>query len=331
MFSVVESDKGNYLALFKSYRGLFPFRLATTSFIYPDHILPNAVCLAPYLDEMELILFESKNLPNSEEISDLSALQNKQELSYNVHLPLDISLGHPSDNIREEGVAAVRKAVALTKRLAPSTYTLHYNYDETPICLRRAKNNENNPPSPPFSKGGGMLDSPLEKGGSQSPPLGKDVAPSIPPLEKRDTGGFPGEKNLSLWRRRIAESTGDILKTGINPELISVETLDYPLIWVEGIINDLGLSICLDLGHLLLNGEDPLYYLDKYLEKTAIIHLHGVCQGRDHLGLDVLDEAALLGWLRLLKGYTGTVSIEVFSFQHLQTSLEVLAKLWKKA
>lgn len=271
MFSVVERDKGNYLALFKSYRGIFPFRLATTSFIYPDRILPNAMRLAPYLDEMELILFESKNLPDREEISDLSALQDKQGLSYNVHLPLDIFLGHPSDKTREEGIAAVQEVVTLTKRLTPSTYTLHY------VC-------------------------------------GDDCY----------------EKNLSLWQRHIAESTGNILKMGIKPGLISVETLNYPLTWVEDIINDFGLSICLDLGHILLLEEDPLYYLDKYLEKTAIIHLHGVCQGRDHLGLDVLDEAALANWLRLLKEYTGTVSIEVFSFQRLQASLEVLEKLWEK-
>ncbi|MEW6328335.1 MAG: cobamide remodeling phosphodiesterase CbiR [Thermodesulfobacteriota bacterium] len=318
------------MALFKSYRGIFPFRLATTSFIYPDRILPNAMRLAPYLDEMELILFESKSLPDREEISELSALQDKQGLSYNVHLPLDIFLGHPSDKAREEGITAVQEVISLTKRLTPSTYTLHFNYDETPIRLRRTKNNENNPPSPPFSKGGGMLDSPLEKGESQSPPLGKDVAPSIPPLEKGDTGGFSGKKNLSLWQKHVAESTEDILKTGVKPSLISVETLNYPLTWVEGIINDLGLSVCLDLGHLLLHGEDLSYYLNKYLEKTPIIHLHGVYQGRDHLGLDILDEDALLDWMHLLKGYTGTVSIEVFSFQHLQSSLEVLERLWEK-
>ncbi|MDD5452166.1 MAG: cobamide remodeling phosphodiesterase CbiR [Desulfovibrionales bacterium] len=272
MFSVVERDKGNYSTFSKSYRRRSPFRLATTSFIYPDRILPNAMRLAPYLDEMELILFESKNLPDREEISDLSALQNKQGLSYNVHLPLDIFLGHPSDKARGEGVAAVHEAIALTKRLTPSTYTLHYVCDAD--C---------------------------------------------------------GKKNLSLWQRHIAESTGNILKTGIKPGMISVETLDYPLTRVEDIINDFGLSVCLDLGHILLNGEDPLRYLDKYLEKTAIIHLHGVYEGRDHLGLDVLDEAALLDWLRLLKGYTGTVSIEVFSFHHLQTSLEILERLWAKA
>lgn len=271
MFSVVESDKGNCSTFSKSYRRRFPFRLATTSFIYPDRILPNAMRLAPYLDEMELILFESKGLPNREEISDLSALQDKQGLSYNVHLPLDIFLGHPSDKTREEGIAAVHEVVTLTGRLTPSTYTLHY------VC-------------------------------------GDDCY----------------EKNLSLWQRRIAQSTENILKMGIKPGLISVETLNYPLTWVEDIINDLGLSICLDLGHISLGGGDPLYYLDKYLEKTAIIHLYGVYQGRDHLGLDVLDEAALANWLRLLKEYPGTVSIEVFSFHHLQTSLEVLEKLWEK-
>ncbi|MDI6790574.1 MAG: cobamide remodeling phosphodiesterase CbiR [Thermodesulfobacteriota bacterium] len=271
MFSVVKSDKVNFSTFSKSYRRRFPFRLATTSFIYPDHILPNAMRLAPYLDEMELILFESKNLPDREEISDLSALQDKQGLSYNVHLPLDIFLGHPSDKTREEGIAAVHEVVTLTGRLTPSTYTLHY------VC-------------------------------------GDDCY----------------EKNLSLWQRRIAQSTENILKMGIKPGLISVETLNYPLTWVEDIINDLGLSICLDLGHISLGGGDPLYYLDKYLEKTAIIHLYGVYQGRDHLGLDVLDEAALANWLRLLKEYPGTVSIEVFSFHHLQTSLEVLEKLWEK-
>lgn len=271
MFSVVESDRGNYSTFFKSYRGRFPFRLATTSFIYPDRILPNAIRLAPYLDEMELILFESKNLPNREEISDLSILQDKQGLSYNVHLPLDIFLGHPSDKTREEGIAAVREVVALTRRLTPSTYTLHYVCDDD-CCA----------------------------------------------------------KNLALWQSYIAESTENILKTGIKPGLISAETLNYPLTRIEPVINDFGLSICLDLGHILLNGGDPLHYLDEYLEKTAIIHLYGVYQGRDHLGLDVLDEAALADWLGLLKEYTGTVSIEVFSFHHLQTSLEILEKLWKK-
>lgn len=258
------------MRLSKNYRGTFPFRLATTSYIYPDHILPNARLLAPYLDEMELILFESKNLPTRKEISGLSTLHEKQAFSYNVHLPLDISLGHPLENKRKEGIMTVQKTVTLTRSLNPSTYTLHY------VC---------------------------------------------------DDGG---EKNFSLWQKHIAQSTEAILKTGIEPESLSIETLNYPLAWVEDIINDFGLSICLDLGHIILNGEDPRCYLSKYLERVSAIHMHGVYEGRDHLGLEVLDEAVLADWLRFLKEYTGTLSIEVFSFDYLQTSLTALEKAWAK-
>ncbi|MDD5451641.1 MAG: sigma-54 dependent transcriptional regulator [Desulfovibrionales bacterium] len=52
--------------------------------------------------------------------------------------------------------------------------------NETLISQRDTKNNEQNPPSPPFTKGGDLLSS----------PLGKNGVPSIPPLEKGDTGGF---------------------------------------------------------------------------------------------------------------------------------------------
>jgi hypothetical protein len=46
------------------------------------------------------------------------------------------------------------------------------------------KDDGNNPPSPPFSKGGISANFPFDKGRN----------PLIPPLEKGDTGGFSGEK-----------------------------------------------------------------------------------------------------------------------------------------
>ena len=49
----------------------FPFRLATTSYIFPAEILPNIRCLGRYFDEVELVLFESgqeDNLPTPGEI-----------------------------------------------------------------------------------------------------------------------------------------------------------------------------------------------------------------------------------------------------------------------
>jgi formylglycine-generating enzyme required for sulfatase activity len=58
-------------------------------------------------------------------------------------------------------------------------YETHMSHGDT-------KDNENNPPSPPFTKGGNTL----------SPPLGKDGGPSIPPLKKGDTGGFSDEIDM---------------------------------------------------------------------------------------------------------------------------------------
>ncbi len=58
-------------------KGRFPFRLGTTSYIIPDAIFPNVRFLAPLVDEIELVLFESgrdDNLPSGEDISALAAL-----------------------------------------------------------------------------------------------------------------------------------------------------------------------------------------------------------------------------------------------------------------
>jgi len=83
-----------YPFLSKSYKHAYPFKIGTTSYIYPDHIIPNVKMLAPYLDEIELLLFESNldNLPTSQEINELALLAEQFDLTYNVHLPIDISL-----------------------------------------------------------------------------------------------------------------------------------------------------------------------------------------------------------------------------------------------
>ena len=57
--------------LSKSYKGRFPFTLATTSFIYPDDYVPNVRRLGPYLDEIELLCYESAHLPARGTIEEL--------------------------------------------------------------------------------------------------------------------------------------------------------------------------------------------------------------------------------------------------------------------
>ena len=58
-----------------------PFRLGTTSFIYPDHIIPNVQKIGRFFDEIELLVFESSPkgvLPSREEIRVLEQLSGEQ-------------------------------------------------------------------------------------------------------------------------------------------------------------------------------------------------------------------------------------------------------------
>ena len=85
----------DYPSLTKSYKGIFPFKICTTSFIYPDHYIPNVKMLGPYMDEIELLLFESQavdSIPSNAVIAELGHLGREFDLSYNVHLPTDVSL-----------------------------------------------------------------------------------------------------------------------------------------------------------------------------------------------------------------------------------------------
>ena len=107
------------------------FRLATTSFIYPDRILPNVEKLGPGFDEIELLVFESTPLhvlPSADEIRVLAAYKERFELTYNVHLPLDISLTDPCAEKREAAVDAMVRIMELCSPLTPSTYTLHLDF-----------------------------------------------------------------------------------------------------------------------------------------------------------------------------------------------------------
>jgi sugar phosphate isomerase/epimerase len=96
-------------------------------------------------------------------------------------------------------------------------------------------------------------------------------------------------------------------------------------------VNEFGLSICLDIGHILTQGYDLRDYLKTYLPGTSIIHLHGVHKGSDHLGIETLPETDLDLILSALRHYHGIVSIEVFSINALKSSLSILEENWTKS
>lgn len=255
-------------ALPKSYKGSFPFKIGTTSFIYPEGYVQNVKMLAPYLDEIELLLFESSpgSLPSIHEVKQLFNLSNEFHLTYNIHLPLDIYLGSPERSLRQFALDTIRQIMDLTSALSPSTYTLHLPYAEP---------------------------------------------------------GFDNEP-VKRWQDRLGQSMKKLASAGIDGERISIETLDYPLEWVEDILMDFNLSVCIDVGHLMSFGFDPEAVFDKHKNRTPILHLHGVDNQKDHLPLDRLTNENAETVIRMLQQYEGVVSLEVFSFDHLKASLNFL-------
>jgi sugar phosphate isomerase/epimerase len=234
----------------------------------------NIKMLAPYLEEIELLFFESSpedSLPSAQEIKALAELAKTSDLTYNIHLPIDISISDRDPSVRQHGVQIIKRIIELTGPLTPTTYTLHIPWED--------------------------------------------------PGEQKET--------LTKWQERSYRSIEQILAGGVPGRNLSVETLMYPFEWLDDILIDLNLSVCLDLGHLILQGFDIDAHFKKYAERTSIIHLHGVKDNRDHLSLDMLFESDLNTVMKILKQFTGTVSLEVFAFKHLDASLTFLEQNWK--
>ncbi|MGA6925604.1 MAG: cobamide remodeling phosphodiesterase CbiR, partial [Desulfosarcina sp.] len=113
-----------------SCKDVFPFRLACPSFVYRADYADNVRCLAPFVDEIELLFFESRfpdSLPSSTLIRELVQLARQGGISYNIHLPTDIHAGHPHDAVRHAAVAILEKFIDRCKPLDPSSFTLHLN------------------------------------------------------------------------------------------------------------------------------------------------------------------------------------------------------------
>ena len=92
----------NFPILPQSWKQRYPFRLGTTSFIYPAGYLENVTRLGPHLDEIELLMFESQpaSRPTEKLVQDLQQLGQSQAVTYNVHLPTDLALTHPDRALR---------------------------------------------------------------------------------------------------------------------------------------------------------------------------------------------------------------------------------------
>ena len=110
-----------------SWKRRYPFRTGTTSFIYPAGYQENVTRLGAYLDEIELLMFESQppSRPTEELARDLMELGRAHEVVYNVHLPTDLPLTHPDRSVRSRACRLLQEFITTLRPLSPTAYVLH--------------------------------------------------------------------------------------------------------------------------------------------------------------------------------------------------------------
>ncbi len=249
-----------------------PFRLGTTSFIIPDDILPNARYLAGKVRDIQLVLFElddQSNLPDRYVIDELRALADNHDLTYTVHLPLDLRLAADGGETHNSLIKA-RRVMECTRGLHPLAYVAHLDGKE-----------ERNSPDPAV---------------------------------------------LSRWQEQAVRSLREAAGYCGDIRLLAVENLEgYPPEFNDAVIRSAGCSRCIDIGHLWLDGHDPISYLTGRLDDTTILHVHGIGT-RDHQSLQLMRKDSiddLIGFV-LEHNYQGVLTLEIFSENDLTTSIQAI-------
>lgn len=255
----------------------FPFRVGTSSYIIPDDIIPNIKYLSHKVDDIEILLFESdeiSNLPSSNTIKEMNNLAREHNLTYNIHLPVDIALGAIDEVARKNSVQKCLRVIELMKEVNPFAYILHLT-------------------------GNANI-------------MGEDSAETI-----------------IDWLPALQKSLMELSNTGIDMSLVCVETLKYPFHYLNNLLETFNLSVCLDIGHILRYKYSLKNYFSNYLERTKVIHLHGIKLGRDHNSIDNLDDNILqfiLEELHRNKQKNRILTIEVFNESDFNNSVKVLER-----
>lgn len=253
----------------------FPFRIGTTSYIIPDDILPNVRFLADKVDDIELVLFDVDqfcNIPSREQAAELQQMAATANLTYTIHLPLDLQFSADENQI-SGSLAKARQVIDALHCLRPHAYIAH--------------------------------------------------------LDSHSIVKDPSETEASIWVERCVQSLQSLLPELQNPALLAVENLEsYPPALNHRVLAQVPASECIDIGHLWLQGIDVPPYLDTRLDRTRVIHLHGI-DTRDHQSLrhmPIDNVKTVIGKL-IEKNYSGVVTLEVFSQDDFFSSMEVLDQL----
>lgn len=147
-----------------------------------------------------------------------------------------------------------------------------------------------------------------------------------------DEGHGETPEALERWQERASGSLRQLLAGGIEPGQLAIESLDYDFGRIRPVIDALGLSAALDLGHELRQGRSVEQLVMAHLDRAPVIHLHGVDErGQDHRAISAFPEETGRWLLDTLaaRRWPGALTLEVFDLMRLELSLDTLAR-WSR-
>jgi sugar phosphate isomerase/epimerase len=253
-----------------------PWRIGTTSYILPDDIIPNVTYLAPLVDDIELVLFESEeisNLPSEETVDELLRIAAEHGITYTIHFPLDVFPGSLDDDLRRKSLDSYQRIKSLMGRLSPFAYIFH--------------------------------------------------------LTPEGYGKVPAQ-DVDSWVRQLDKTLEEMIALGWDPSMLCVETLSYPFDMVFPLVEKYGLSVTLDIGHIWMCDYDAEENARKLLPHARVIHLHGVMDGNDHLGLGKTPVPLRNAFLNSLKAQClrdskeRVLTLEVFDKMDFKDSMDIV-------
>lgn len=136
--------------------------------------------------------------------------------------------------------------------------------------------------------------------------------------------------DMARWLDHTQRSAARLASVAGNSHKICAETLDYDFDLIYDLIKGAGLSVCLDVGHLVKYGFDARAKVREYIADARVLHIHGVRQdGTDHIDLSYFDPE-LFEFLRAAAGdgKERVATMEVFEGDYAK-SLAALKKLLK--
>lgn len=110
------------------YKNHFPFKIGCTSYAFPDSIIPNVIYMSEFVDDIELLLFESSekgSILTAAEINELKLISIKHNIQYSIHCPIDLPAGSSDPFTRNKFINQVESIINLTSALPISGFIIH--------------------------------------------------------------------------------------------------------------------------------------------------------------------------------------------------------------